>query len=95
MTYLLDIILVLIPYLDEKRLELLENKLKQLFSMVMKRSVMKKSYRILEELCLRSTLTIQKFINENRSNFLLEHLLTSLTNSQSALKGVCIFLYFN
>jgi hypothetical protein len=51
---------------------------------------MKKSYRILEELCTRSTMTIQQFINEQRSNFLLEHLLTSLINSQSALKGVCI-----
>jgi len=89
----LDIILALVPYLDEQRLELLENKLKQLFSMNIKRSVMKKSYRILEELCSRPTLTIQKFINENRSNFLLEHLLGSLTNSQSALKGVCSFFY--
>lgn len=51
---------------------------------------MKKSYRILEELCLRSTKTIQDFIDENRSNFLLEHLLSSLTKSQSALKGVRI-----
>lgn len=34
--YLLDIILALVPYLDEKRLELLEGKLKQLFSMVMR-----------------------------------------------------------
>jgi hypothetical protein len=52
---------------------------------------MKKTYRILEELCSRSTLTIQQFIDENRSNFLLEHLLASLTKSQSALKGVCSF----
>ena len=51
---------------------------------------MKKSYRILEELCTRSTATIQQFIDERRSNFLLEHLLNSLTDSQSALKGVCI-----
>lgn len=51
---------------------------------------MKKSYRILEELCARSTATIQQFIDERRSNFLLEHLLSSLTDSQSALKGVCI-----
>jgi hypothetical protein len=34
--YLLDIVLALVPYLDEKRLELLEGKLKQLFSMVMR-----------------------------------------------------------
>ena len=34
--YLLDIVLALVPYLDEKRLELLEGKLKQLFSLVMK-----------------------------------------------------------
>jgi hypothetical protein len=54
---------------------------------------MKKSYRILEELCTRSTLTIQQFINERRSNLLLEHLLTSLIKSQSALKGVCTFLF--
>jgi hypothetical protein len=52
---------------------------------------MKKTYRILEELCLRSTLTIQEFIDEHRSNLLLEHLLASLTKSQSALKGVCSF----
>lgn len=32
--YLLDIILALVPYLDEKRLEALEGKLKQLFSTV-------------------------------------------------------------
>lgn len=49
---------------------------------------MKKSYRILEELCTRSTPIIQQFLDERRSNFLLEHLLTSLINSQSALKGV-------
>jgi hypothetical protein len=48
----------------------------------------KKSYRILEELCLRSTETLQQFIDERRSNFLLEHLLASLIQSQSALKGV-------
>jgi hypothetical protein len=35
-TYLLDIVLALVPYLDEKRLELLEEKLKQLFSAVMR-----------------------------------------------------------
>lgn len=51
---------------------------------------MKKCYRILEELCARSTTTIQQFIDDNRSNFLLEHLLASLTTSQSALKGVSI-----
>jgi hypothetical protein len=56
---------------------------------------MKKSYRILEELCSRSTLTIQQFLNEHRSNFLLEHLLASLTQSQSALKGVGTFLMKN
>jgi plasmid maintenance system killer protein len=31
--------LALVPYLDEKRLELLENKLKQLFSMVINKFV--------------------------------------------------------
>ncbi|CAF0826341.1 unnamed protein product [Adineta ricciae] len=90
LTYLLDIVLALVPYLDEKRLELLEQKLKQLFAVkdgTVKRSVMKKSYRILEELCTRSTLTIQQFLNETRANILLEHLLASLTKSQSALKG--------
>ncbi|CAF0813121.1 unnamed protein product [Adineta steineri] len=88
--YLLDIILALVPYLDAQRLELLENKLKQLFAMKdgsVKRSVLKKAYRILEELCTRSTLTIQQFIDESRSKLLLEHLLASLTKSQSALKG--------
>jgi len=49
---------------------------------------MKKSYRILEELCTCSTPTIQQFLNETRSNFLIEHLLLALTQSQSALKGV-------
>jgi hypothetical protein len=34
--YLLDIVLALVPYLNEKRLELLEEKLKQLFSMVIR-----------------------------------------------------------
>ncbi|CAF4274825.1 unnamed protein product, partial [Rotaria sp. Silwood2] len=90
LTYLLDIVLALVTYLDEKRLKLLEDKIKQLFTMKdgsVKRSVMKKSYRILEELCLRSTTTIQKFIDERCSDLLLEHLLNSLTKSQSALKG--------
>ncbi|UJR27399.1 hypothetical protein I4U23_008689 [Adineta vaga] len=90
LTYLLDIILALLPYLDEKRLILLEEKLKQLFGMKdgsVKRSVMKKSYRILEELCTRSTPTIQQFFNEPRADVLFEHLLQSLMNSQSALKG--------
>ncbi|CAF0825129.1 unnamed protein product [Rotaria sp. Silwood1] len=88
--YLLDIVLALVTYLDEKRLELLEDQLKQLFKMKdesMKRSVMKKCDRILEELCSRSTKTLQQFMDERRSNFLLEHLLNSLTKSQSALKG--------
>ncbi|CAF1145441.1 unnamed protein product [Rotaria sordida] len=90
LTYLLDIVLALVIYLDEKRLELLEDKLKQLFTVNngnVERSVMKKSNRILEELCSRSTITIQQFIDERRSNLLLEHLLNSLTKSQSALKG--------
>ncbi|CAF3322734.1 unnamed protein product [Rotaria socialis] len=90
LTYLLDIVLALVPYLEQKCLETLEEKLKQLFSMKdgsLKRSAMKKSYRILEELCTRPTAAIQQFINEERSNFLFEHLLNSLTKSQSALKG--------
>ena len=53
-----------------------------------KRSVMKKAYRILEELCARPTPTIENFLNEARSTFLLDHLLISLTISQSAWKGV-------
>lgn len=51
---------------------------------------MKKSYRILEELCTRYTPTIQQFLDERRSSFLFEHLLSSLISSQSALKGVRI-----
>lgn len=53
-----------------------------------KRSVMKKSYRILEELCQRSTESLQEFVNEQRSSALLDHLLQTLMKSQSVLKGV-------
>jgi DNA-binding transcriptional regulator WhiA len=55
---------------------------------------MKKAYRILEELCSRSTTNIEQFLNGYRSNLLLEHLLMSLMKSSSALKGVRSFVCF-
>ncbi len=42
--YLLDIVLALVPYLNEKRLELLEEKLKQLFSMVIRNEDFENKY---------------------------------------------------
>jgi hypothetical protein len=42
--YLLDIVLALVPYLNEKRLELLEEKLKQLFSMVIRNQDFENKY---------------------------------------------------
>lgn len=92
LTLLLDIVLALVPFLDETRLKMLEEKLRKLFLIDagVKRSVLKKSYRILEELCSRSTETLKEFINDQRSALLLDHLLQNLTKSQSALKGAQI-----
>ncbi|XP_049862058.1 RRP12-like protein [Schistocerca gregaria] len=83
---ILDLLRLLLPYQDVKRLSKLYEHCKQLVPQIKDRQQQKKSYRLLEELCSSKSESCQKFVKENLSD-LKALLITSLSKSAPSSKG--------